>query len=57
MTIEVLTIEGRGNSTVVNVSVYEAGGPGSRPARSACHRKVEFYHYVIYSFPPVPKIG
>ena len=32
---------GWGNSTVVSVSVYQAGGPGSLPARSACHRKGE----------------
>ena len=35
---------GRENSTVVSVSVYQAGGLGSLPSRSACHRKVEFYH-------------
>ena len=28
------TYWGRGNSTVVRVSVYEAGGPGSLPVRS-----------------------
>ena len=50
-------IGGRGNGTVVSVSVYQAGGPGSLPARSACYRKVEFYHCVIDSFPPVPKTG
>ena len=27
---------GRGNSAVISVSVYQAGGLGSRPARSAC---------------------
>ena len=48
---------GRGNSTVVSVSVYQAGSPGSLPARSACHRKVEFYHCVIDSLPPVPMTG
>ena len=48
---------GRGNSTVVSVSVYQAGDPGSRPPRSACHRKVEFYHCVIGLLPPVPKTG
>ena len=52
-----VTIEGRGNGTVVSVSVYQAGDPGSRPARSACHRKVEFYHCVIHSFPPVLTTG
>ena len=46
-------IQGRENSTVVSVSVCQAGGLGSRPARSACHRKVRFYHCVIDSFPPV----
>ena len=40
-----------------SVSVYEAGDPGLCPARSACHRKVEFYHCVIDSFPPVPTTG
>ena len=44
---------GRGNSTVGTVSV----GPGSLPARSTCHRKVEFYHCVIDSLPPVPTTG
>ena len=48
---------GRGNSTVVRVSVYQAGGPGSLPARSACHRRVEFYHCVIDPIPPVPTTG
>ena len=48
---------GRGNSTVVSVSVYQAGDPGSRPPRSACHTKVRFYHGVIHSFPPVPTTG
>ena len=48
---------GRGNSTVVRVSVYQAGGPGSLPARSACHRKVELYHCAIDSFPPVLTTG
>ena len=37
--------------------VYEAGGPGSLLARSACHRKVEFCHCVIDSFPPVLTTG
>ena len=44
---------GRGNSTVVSVSVYEAGGPGSLPAGSACFRKVEFYQGAIDLSPPV----
>ena len=48
---------GRGNSTVVSISVYQAGGPGSLPARSACIRKVEFFHCAIDSFPPVPTTG
>ena len=50
---------GRGNSTVVSVSVYQAGDLGSRPPRSACVtvRKVEFYRCVIHSFPPVPTTG
>ena len=48
---------GWGNSTVDSVSVYQAGDPGLRPARSACHRKVEFYHYVIDLLPPVPTTG
>ena len=38
---------GRGNSTVVSVSVCQAGCPGSRLARSACFRKVEFYQCAI----------
>ena len=41
---------GRGNSTVVSVSVYQTGDPGLRPPRSACVRKVEFYH--CYSLVP-----
>ena len=48
---------GRGNSAVVSVSVYQAGGPGSLPARSACFRKVEFCHCVIDSLPPVLMTG
>ena len=48
---------GRGNSTVVSVSLCQAGGPGSCTTRSACHRKVRFYHFVIHSFPPVPTTG
>ena len=48
---------GQGNSTVVSVSVYQVGDPGSRSPRSTCHRKVEFYHCVIDSFPPVPTTG
>ena len=48
---------GRGNSTVVSVSVYQAGDPGSRPAQSACYRKVEFYHCAIDLLPPVPTTG
>ena len=47
----------RGNSTVVSISVCQAGSPGSRSARSACVSKVEFYHCVIDSFSPVPKTG
>ena len=42
---------------VISVSVYQAGDPGSRPARSACISRVEFYHCVIHSFPPVPATG
>ena len=45
---------GRGNGTVSGVTVCQVGGPGSRPARSTCHRKVKFYYCVIDSFPPVP---
>ena len=48
---------GWGNSTVVSVSVYQAGDPGSRSPQSACHRKVEFYHCVIDSLPPVLATG
>ena len=47
----------RGNITVLSVSVCHVGGPGSCPARSACHRKVEFYHCAIDSFLPVPTYG
>ena len=47
----------RGNSTVVSVSVYQAGGPGSLPALSACYRKVECYHCFIDWLPPVPTTG
>ena len=50
-------VGGWGNSTVVSISVYQAGEPGSRPARSACYRKVEFYHCAIYLLPPVPTTG
>ena len=46
-------LRGRGNSTVVSVSVCQAGRPGSHPARSACFRKVEFYQGAIDLFPPV----
>ena len=46
-------IRGWGNGTVVSVSVYEAGHPGSYSARSACFRKVEFYQGAIDLFPPV----
>ena len=54
----ILIPRGRGNGTVVSVSVCQAGGPGSLPAQySACHRKVEFYHCVIDSPPPVPTTG
>ena len=52
-----LYLAGRGNSTVVSVSVYQAGDPGSHPPRSACHRKVEFYHRAIDLLPPVPTTG
>ena len=52
-----LAIWGWGNSTVISVFVYEAGGPGSLPAQSACHRKVRFYHCVIDSLPPVLTTG
>ena len=45
--------QGRENSTVVSISVYQAGDLGSHPAQSACHRKVEFYHCVVDSLPPV----
>ena len=51
------TAVGRGNSTVDSVSVYEAGGPGSLPAQSACHRKVEFYYCAIDLLPPVLTTG
>ena len=33
------------------------GWSGFAPARSACHRTVEFYHCVIDSLPPVPMTG
>ena len=48
---------GRGNSTVVSVSLCQAGHPGSRPARSACFRKVEFYQAAIDLFPPMLTTG
>ena len=44
------TWSGRGNSTVVSVSVCQAGHPGLHPARSACFRKVEFYQFAIELF-------
>ena len=47
----------RGSSTVLSISVCQGGHPVSRPARSACYRKVRFYHCVIESFPPVPTTG
>ena len=50
-------IVGRGNSTVVRVSVNQAGDPSSRPPRSVCVRKVEFYHCAIDLLPPVPTTG
>ena len=48
---------GRGNSTAVSFSVYQAGDPGSRTPRSICVRKVEFYHCAIDLLPPVPTTG
>ena len=48
---------GRGNSTVVSVSIYQAGDPDSRLAQCACYRKVALYHCVTDSFPPVPTTG
>ena len=48
---------GQGNSTVVSVSVCQAGRPGSRPARSACFKEVEFYQGAIDMFPPVLTTG
>ena len=36
-------LEGRGNSTVVSISICEAGCPGLSLARSISYRKVEFY--------------
>ena len=50
-------MEGRGDGTVVGASVCQADNPGSRPPRSAYHRRVRFYHCVIHSFPPVPTTG
>ena len=47
----------RGNSSMVSISVCQAGRPGSHPAWSACCRKVEFYHCAIELFPPVPTTG
>ena len=32
-------VQGRGNGTVVSVSVYQAGDPGSLPPRSACVKR------------------
>ena len=52
-----LQCPGWGNSIMVSISVYQAGSPGLRLAQSACHRKVEFYHCVIDSFPQVPTTG
>ena len=46
-------IVGRGNSTVVSVSVCEAGRPCLRSAQSACLRKLKFYQGAINLFPPV----
>ena len=40
---------GQGNGTDIRVSVYQVGGPGLHLPRSACHRKVRFYHCVIHS--------
>ena len=48
---------GLGNSTVGSISVCHAVHPGLRPAQSACFRKVELYHCVVDSFPPVPTTG
>ena len=45
------------NSTVISISVYQAGDPGLHPPRSACHRNVEFYHCGIDSLQPVPMTG
>ena len=52
-----IPFQGWGNSTVVTVSVCQAGRPGSCPAQSACFRKVEFYQGAIDLFPPVLMTG
>ena len=44
------TSRGRGSSTVVSVSVCQAGRPDSHPARSVCFRCVEFCQHAIDLF-------
>ena len=46
-----------GDSTVVSISVCQAGLPGSRPVRPACFRKVECYQRAIDLFQPVLTTG
>ena len=48
---------GQGNSTVVRVSIYQAGDLHSHLPRSACVSKVELYHCAIDLSQPVPTAG
>ena len=48
---------GQGNNIMVSISIYQADHPSSRPARSACFRKVEFYQNGINLFPPLLMTG
>ena len=50
-------IEFRGNSTMVSISVCQAGRPGSNSVQSACFRKEEFFQNVMNLSPPVLTTG
>ena len=47
----------RGGEIAQSLASLSVKRPSSRPARSACHRKVRFYHCVIDLLPPVPTTG
>ena len=53
----IMNCGGWGNTTVVSISVCQAGCTGSSLARSACFRKVEFKQGAIDLFPPMLTTG